>query len=51
MRNDAAEDATMAMRLILLKDLEFNDKEKLVQIYNAKMNAWDADGYASPAVA
>ncbi len=42
MRNDAAEDATMAMRLILLKDLEFNDKEKLVQIYNAKMNAWDA---------
>jgi hypothetical protein len=42
MRNDAAEDATMAMRLILLKDMNFDNKEALVKAYNAKMNAWDA---------
>ena len=43
MRNEAAEDAALAMRLILLKDLDFEGKEMLILNYNAKISAW-SDG-------
>ena len=42
MRADAAEDAAMAMRLIILKDLDFDAKNRLVQDYYARMEAWSA---------
>jgi hypothetical protein len=41
-RYDAAEDAALAMRLLLLKDVDFEGKEELILEYNARMDAWGA---------